>query len=71
MIKIQKYALIAFMLLVPIAYHTGVGGGMDARIFEEAFYRVFGMCLVTLFIGNFWISSFFIWALDRDWETGA
>jgi len=61
MIKVQHIALAVYLLLCPIAYkisHTGM-----LREFQEAFWQIYSMGFLVLFVGNIWVSLFFIWAV--------
>lgn len=61
MIKVQRFAMIAFLCALPLIYNPG--GGHDMRIFQERVFQVVAMGLVSLFIGNIWMSLFMIWSL--------
>ena len=53
---IKKYALILFIFLCPLAYSAG----SSLRTSQENIFVYLSICIVALFIGNFWLGAFLI-----------
>lgn len=49
--------MIGFILSVPLAYNIGIE---NLREFQENFFKLFGIVLISLFLGNIWITAFLI-----------
>lgn len=55
---IQRWAVAIYLTAIPLLYPINWVG--DLRLFQERVYQVLGMCLVSLFIGNIYLTIFFI-----------
>ena len=58
MTKIKKYSYLSFMFLCPIIFNNT--NLFDLRTFQERAFQLLSMCLISLFVGNAWISAFMI-----------
>jgi len=56
--KTQRLALGIFIILCPIVFSGGSGDSL--RIFQEKFFELSAIALISLFLGNIWITSFLL-----------
>lgn len=54
----QRWAIALYLFCTPLIYPINWMG--DFRMFQERVYQVLGMVLVSLFVGNIYLSAFFI-----------
>lgn len=66
--KLKAWAICLFLILCPIAFTPQM---TDIRVFQEHFYQVSAIVLISLFIGNLWISAFILWNLYLFIHNGA
>lgn len=60
MLRVQWITFLSFIALAPV---FNVQGTLGARDVQELFLKYAGMGLFTLFIGNLWLTLFFLWTL--------
>ncbi len=57
--RVQHIAFIIFLVGLPLIYPIN-SGQIDMRVFQEHAFQYMGMCLIVLFVGNIWMSLFFL-----------
>jgi len=58
MSTIQRWMVAIYLVATPLIYPLNWSG--DFRLFQERVFQVLGMALVSLFVGNIYLSLFFI-----------
>ena len=60
-VKIQKYVFITFLLAIPLIYTTHLEPGqVTLRVFQEHVYQMGAMILFSFFVGNIYLTAFFV-----------